>query len=360
MSELIASKPTIEDAASVATASACNACGAPVENDAKFCGFCGATQTIENKSPGAGAKLVQTFFRCKSCGAEVAVDVDRRSYTCAFCDSNYVVEFTPEQTGRLPPEFVIGFALTPDEARKRFREWVENNSWFRPGDLSMAQIEGKLSGAYIPFWSFSMLAESRWAASIGEHWTETETYTTTEDGKTVTKTRQVQHTEWWNLDGGHHEYYSGYLISGSRGLSQADVKNIQPFHLAALKRYEPYFLAGWLNEEYSVARDDALNISRQEFSRWEKDNIAAFLPGDTYSNLNVETNFSQINSDLILLPIYVLSYRYKDKLFRFLVNGQTGKTIGEKPLSWRKIGLVAGLTTLLIFIIMLLLFYFNR
>ena len=205
-----------------------------------------------------------------------------------------------------------------------------------------------------------MLAESRWSASIGEHWTETETYTTIENGKTVTKTRTVQHTEWWDLAGGHHKYYSGYLISGSRGLAQRDAQSIQPFHLAALKRYEPYFLAGWLNEEYSVARDEALNICQQEFGRWEKDNVENFLPGDTYRNLQVQTDFSQINSDLILLPIYVLSYRYKDKLYRFLVNGQTGKTVGEKPLSWPKIGLVAGLTVLMVFIVMLLLFFFNH
>jgi hypothetical protein len=50
----------------------------------------------------------------------------------------------------------------------------------------------------------------------------------------------------------------------------------------------------------------------------------------------VQTNFSQVNSDLILAPIYLLSYRYRDKLYRFLLNGQTGKAAGEKPLSaWR-------------------------
>jgi hypothetical protein len=109
-----------------------------------------------------------------------------------------------------------------------------------------------------------------------------------------------------------------------------------------------------------VACDEALKICRQEFSGWEKENVEKFLPGDTYKNLQVQSDFSQINSDLILLPIYVLSYRYKDKLYRFLVNGQTGKTTGEKPLSWLKVGLMTGLTLLLVFIILLLLFFFNH
>jgi hypothetical protein len=351
MPEVISSMPTVRDAGPAASSHGCPVCGGPVDLDDKFCPFCGATQTIVETTGEAEGKLSQTFFRCKSCGAEVSVDSEHRSYQCAFCDSTYVVEFTPEQTGRLPPEFVVGFAVTPDQAKRNFRQWLGDNSWFRPGDLKLAQIEGKLRGAYIPFWSFSMLAESRWAASIGEHWYETQTYTTTENGKTVIKTRRVQHTEWWDLSGGHHRYYSGFLISGSRGLSQEDAKGVQPFHLAALKRYRPYFLAGWLSEEYSVARDDAVQICRDEFSNREKNNIAHFLPGDTYNNLKVDTEFSQINSDLILLPMYILSYRYRDKLFRFIVNGQTGKTIGEKPLSWPKIALAAGLTLLLVAIV---------
>ncbi|MBN2580231.1 MAG: zinc ribbon domain-containing protein [Pirellulales bacterium] len=360
MPEVIASTPTLDDAAPAAGVAACAVCGAPVEAGDKFCGFCGSAQPEPATGEGTGGGAAPRFFRCENCGAQVAVDTEHRSYTCAFCDSNYVVEFTPEQSGRQPPEFVIGFAVPPEQARQRFRQWLGRYPWFRPGDLQLAQIEGKLRGAYVPFWSFSMLAQSRWSAEIGEYWYTTETYTTTVNGKTVTRTRRVRHTEWWDLAGRHHQYYSGYLISGSRGLSQGDCRWIQPFHLAGLKRYQPYFLAGWLSEEYSVGRDEALTLCRQVFGDWEAENVKRFLPGDTYGNLQVQTAFDQINSDLILLPIYVLSYRYRDKLYRFLVNGQTGKVVGQKPLSWSKIALAAGLGVLLVVLMVLLIHWFMR
>jgi len=135
----------------------------------------------------------------------------------------------------------------------------------------------------------------------------------------------VQETEWWPLVGHHHRYYSGYLVSGSKGLAQDQSLRIQPFNMPALKRYEPYFLAGWLAEEYSVAREEALAICQGEFQRQEQSNVAKFLPGDTHRNLAVVTEFSQVNSDLCLMPVYILSYRYRDKVYRFLLNGQTGK-----------------------------------
>lgn len=333
----------------------CAACGCPVEPLDKFCPACGSPHSTVQPPPTAEEDVEQhKFFRCEGCGSEVATDPGARSYVCPFCDSTYVVEFSPDATDRQRPEFIIGFAVTPDEAQKKFHDWICENQWFRPADLKTAQIAEKLKGVYLPFWSFSMLAESGWHATIGEYWYRTETYTTTDSkGKTVTRTRRVRETEWWPLSGRHHRYYRGYLVSGSRGLAQRDADRIKPFQLPALKRYEPYFLAGWLCEEYSVSREDALRVCQQEFHHREQRNTAAFLPGDTHRGLDVNTRFSDINSDLCLLPVYLLSYRYKEKLYRFLVNGQTGKIAGDKPVSWTKIALAIGGGLLVLVVVIL-------
>ncbi len=342
-----------DDAALPAGSQTCLQCGCPVEAGDSFCPACGSPQSAA--APAAEPAVVQRHFRCENCGAEVGVDADQRSYTCAFCDSTYVVEFTPDETDRQPPEFVIGFRVTLEQAQEKFRQWLTGNQWFRPGDLRFAKIEEKLKGVYLPFWSFSMLAESSWSADVGEYWWRTETYTTTDkDGKTVTKTRRVRETEWWDLRGDHHHYYSGYLVSGSRGLPQEYADRIKPFQLPALKRYRPDFLAGWLSEEYSVERDQALGVCQQEFQSREQQSVAAHLPGDTYRGLRVATRFSRINSDLILLPIYLLSYRYRDKVYRFLINGQTGKVAGDKPLSWRRIAVAVGVGVLAVALVVLL------
>ncbi|NLS95487.1 MAG: zinc ribbon domain-containing protein [Planctomycetaceae bacterium] len=338
MAQVLDSSAALEEAAPIVDSSPCNCCGAPVEKNDRFCVHCGSEQLVEVAI--AETPALHRHFRCKSCGAEVAVDPDQRSYTCAFCDSNYVVELTPDQTGRQKPEFVIGFAVTREDAMERFRQWLGQGNWFRPGNLKSAEIEGKMTGVYLPFWSFSMFAESCWNASVGEHWYRTETYTTRENGKTVTKTRRVQETEWWPLAGRHHQYYSFYLVSGSKSLNQAWANQIKPFHLAALKRYEPRYLAGWTNEEYTVDREEAETLCRDEFTRQEKQNVAAFLPGDTHRNLQVSTQFSNVHSDLILLPVYLLNYRHCGKLYQFLLNGQTGKPVGKKPVSWAKVGAV--------------------
>jgi hypothetical protein len=272
-----------------------------------------------------------------------------------------VLEVDPQTSGRQDPEFVLGFAVAPDDAEKVYRDWVRRGGLFRPGDLAArAQVEGP-KGIYLPSWSFSCRADSTWTAQIGEHWYRTETYTERDaNGNMVTKTRQVQETEWWDLSGGHHAYHSFFLVSGSKGLEQALLDRVGPFQLLALKRYVPSFLAGWLSEDYSIEKDDAYPLSEAEFHRRQVSAIDAFMPGDTQRNLQVYTQFSQVNSDLILLPIYLRSYRYNGKLYRTLINGQTGKIWGQKPISGVRIGAFVGGILLLLFLIWLLIMAFSR
>jgi len=341
MSQITRTKPSLTDESALPHGHGCSACGAPVDDADTFCVACGAEQAVT--ADVAEEADARHFFRCDTCGAEVATPEEQRSYVCPFCDSTYVVEYSPDATGRDPVEFVVGFAVTKEQALAKFHDWLRANAWYRPGDLHRAEIEEKLKGIYLPFWTFSMLATSSWSAKIGEYWYRTETYTTTVNGKTVTKTRQVRKTEWWPLSGDYHRYYSGYLISGSKGLPQTQSERIQPYHLAGLKRYRPFFLAGWQCEEYSIDRGEALAQCQSEFAARQRDNATRFLPGDRQDDLRINTNFERETFDLVLLPVYVLSYRYEDKLYRFLLNGQTGKVAGDKPVSKRRIGTAIGL-----------------
>jgi hypothetical protein len=49
-----------------------------------------------------------------------------------------------------------------------------------------------------------------------------------------------------------------------------------------------------------------------------------------------------------------LTYQYQDKLYRFLINGQTGRLYGEKPLSWQRIALAVLIVLAVVAIVVLL------
>ena len=339
----------------------CPTCSTPVEAADAFCPNCGTPLKKTGADPSTTPLPTLVSFHCKNCSAEVRCEPESRSTLCPFCATPYVVETNESSSGKSEPEFVLGFEIALDVADRIYREWIGRNGLFRPADLSdVVQADG-LRGIYLPFWSFTMEAQSRWSASIGEFWYRTETYTTTDaKGNSVQQTRRVQETEWWPLSGGHHAFYSFYLVSASKGLPQDVSAWVEPFQLAALKRYAPKFLSGWLSENESIDREEARARSRVEFERRERDAIVKFLPGDTNQLVQVETKLNELDSDLLLLPIYLRSYRYKGKLYRTLINGQTGKIAGEKPISSGRVALFVLFWLLLIVGIVLLIVGMKR
>jgi hypothetical protein len=343
--------PTAATAAEAPRARPCPNCSAPVGPGSVFCPNCG--QAIENGAErgGQGGPVqapaevdAGSVFTCENCGASVRCDPDSRTAACPFCDTPYVIDRPPDRTGRQTPEFVLGFEIDRGRAEAIYRGWIGGRALFRPGDLAKAALADGLRGIYLPFWSFSVQANSRWRANIGEYWYRTETYTTRDsNGRTVTHTRQVREVEWAPLDGEHKDYYSLDLVSAAKGLPQQDFDQILPYRLDALRRYAPRYLAGWLSEEYTVDRDEALARSQAETRRREQESVAALLPGDTFANLEVETDFSEADSDLILLPVYLRSYCYGGTLYRVIINGQTGRIVGQEPLSTPRIATAIAL-----------------
>ena len=64
--------------------------------------------------------------------------------------------------------------------------------------------------------------------------------------------------------------------------------------------------------------------------------------------MRVNSRFSDITYKYLMLPIWVSSFKYNDKIYQFMVNGQTGKVYGKTPVSGWKVALVVFLIILAI------------
>jgi len=81
------------------------------------------------------------------------------------------------------------------------------------------------------------------------------------------------------------------------------------------------------------------------------------IGGDHQRIHSLKTEFDKTTFKHILLPIWISSYRYHGKVYRFLVNGRTGEVQGERPMSWIKI---AGTAVLVIAIAAALYLHFSH
>ena len=67
--------------------------------------------------------------------------------------------------------------------------------------------------------------------------------------------------------------------------------------------------------------------------------IRSDIGGDVQRISSANSSYDKITFKHILLPVWICAYRYKEKVYRFLINARTGEVQGERPWSAIKIAL---------------------
>jgi endogenous inhibitor of DNA gyrase (YacG/DUF329 family) len=328
------------------------------------CPQCGHTQTVAaaqaavverdlstalsdaGKAHGYGREM--KAVKCSACGATTQVDPAVASTMCPFCGSPQVLEQKPDPN-IIQPEAVVPFQLTSDQAYQHYKKWL-GKGFFRPRDVIQRSGAAQIQGVYLPFWTFDAHAESQWNAESGNYYYETERYTTTENGRRVTKTRQVRKVRWYPSSGRRADDYDDVLISGTTSGDQAMLKKVYPFDTTRLTPYKPEYLSGWAAEAYRIPLAEAWSQGQNSIRDQERGKCAKEVPGDTHRNLRVRTQLSETTFKHVLLPVFLANYRYNTRLYHFMVNGQTGEVQGQAPVDWVKVAIVVAIVLALLLV----------
>jgi DNA-directed RNA polymerase subunit RPC12/RpoP len=295
-----------------------------------------------------GAASPAATLQCGECGAEINLG-EYRTAVCPYCASPTVVE-RPPAPGRPNPVFVVPFTVTEERAHELVRDWSRRRRWLHRS-LQGARIED-MKGVYMPACLYSAITSATYRAEIGENYTVTETYTATENGKTVTRTRTRTETEWRGLSGDHGAYATDLVVTASRGLPNDELDRIEPFDLRALRRYSPALVSGWLVEEPSLGVAECTELARGEAVRLEEARLARFMPGDRHRDLRFDVQLRDETVDPILVPVWVLAVRPRadQPAVRVVCNGQSGEAWGPERVSPAKIVLWIAVLLLVILI----------
>ncbi len=368
----------MDQGASQAAAAAyrCPSCGAEMTFDPAAqglrCGHCGATQAVAGEGGRAivehaldqglalarrGLGVPVRSTRCQECGAAVSFPENVTSTACEFCGSSHVLAQEANQS-LIRPESVVPFRVDGASAAAAFRKWL-GSLWFRPSDLQKRARVAAMTGVYVPYWTFDAQVQSSWTAQAGYYYYETETYWDQDQkGNRVQRTRQVRKTRWQPARGSRQDAYDDVLVCASRGLPEELARKLGTFDTRGLQPYDPAYLSGWKAEEYALDLEQGWARGVGIMEQSQRQRCAADVPGDTHQSLHVTSRYGGVTFKHVLLPLWIATFRYGDKPFRFLVNGQTGEVVGKAPWSVVKIvlfvaailgglGLLGGLAALL-------------
>ena len=168
----------------------------------------------------------------------------------------------------------------------------------------------------------------------GYYYWVSESYT---DAQGNRKSRRVRKIRWVPASGHYGHFYNDWLVYATKALPDHLIDDLGRWKLGALEPYDAQYLAGYEAERYQVDLAEGWERARKGLQAAIREACARRVPGDTHRALRVRTRYSDMTWKHLLLPLWVIAYRYGGKTWRIVINGQTGKVDGEAPLSWAKI-----------------------
>jgi predicted RNA-binding Zn-ribbon protein involved in translation (DUF1610 family) len=272
--------------------------------------------------------------RCQSCGAQYSFDPDIHAGQCPFCGAPTVA--ATERHRQLPVTALLPFKIPRQQVREAFRRWLKK-LWFAPSKLKeYGRGDTQISGMYVPYWTYDAATVSTYQGERGDYYQVPETYETVENGRLVRRTRLVTKIRWTPVAGMVSRYFDEVLVLASHTLPRSTTERLEPWDLENLEPYRVEYLSGFRSAMYQVDLAQGFDYAREFMARVIREDIVRDIGGDQQRIHQVDTRYGDILFKHILLPIWVSAFRFKDKTYRFVVNGRSGEVQGERPYSpWK-------------------------
>jgi len=333
----------------------CQGCGAALKykpgTTLLHCEYCGTNTSIDVKV----VEEVQEFdfeeyvlteeilntkatkvISCRKCGAESTFDESMKSVGCPYCNTP-LIESDVHEERLYQPSYLLPFQVSDNEIRTHMSAWL-SKCWFAPNKLKTRALHSnKQQGVYIPCWTYDAQTNTDYTGQRGDNYTVS--VGSGKNRRTETRTR-------WSSRSGHISlFFDDVMVPASKIITTQVMTEINNWDTMNMVEHNNRFLSGFITEKYNINMQTGFSLAKSKMESDIQYAIRRDIGGDKQRINSFKTAFSDIKFKLILLPVYMSSYTYKNKLYHFFVNGRTGRVTGDRPYSVVKItfAVIAGI-----------------
>lgn len=265
--------------------------------------------------------------QCKHCGAVTIYDALETAAVCPFCGSTNVMPAANENS--IAPKAVCPFAITKQQAGELFSKWLSRKR-FAPSKAKECTRPEAFQGVYLPYWTYDAQTTSNFTARAGFN-----RKTKDKDGHSRIE------TDWRHVNGVFQKFFDDVTVMASKRQVDSGVKECEPFDFSKLVPYSPQVVAGFVAERYSIGLKEGWASAQKKIQSRLHTDISSHVRKHWHADRSDSTKFSTLYSNItykyLLVPIWISSFKYKDNVYQFAVNGQTGKVGGQAPVSTGKV-----------------------
>lgn len=329
----------------------CIACNAQLkfnpESQKWVCEYCGTEYLLKDLEDDRGNKInvnvssnnVYKEYHCPDCGAQIVMDENTASTECVYCGNTAII--TERFEGEFEPSRVIPFKKTKEEAFSAFYNY-KKGKFFMPKDFIRKENIDKVTGVYIPFFLYDMRVygglnveatnEQRWSDSK-YNYIKKEFYKVVREGTME---------------------FNKIPTDASKKFCDDIMDSIEPYNYNGLTSFNSSYMSGFLADIYDLDSNELLSRAEQRAKETTRQILYSDITG--YSSKRIKSSVENVklqgNPEYVLLPVWMLNVKYENKCYTLAMNGQTGKFIGNVPISKTKviktwIGTFMILTTIL-------------
>jgi hypothetical protein len=238
---------------------------------------------------------------------------------CPYCGNPVVLIGQVSQD--LRPDLVVPFRLTKAQAVAALKGHVKGKPLVPKVFKDRQHIES-IQGVYAPFWLFdaSAHADFKFSATQTRSWSDSD--------YTYTETKNYELTRVGDVE------FTGLPVDASTKLDDTYMQSIEPFDLGGAQAFSMAYLSGFVADRYDVDAGRSQRTANARINNTVQtlvDRSVVAFPSTSVKRQAVTLN--GVNANYALLPVWMLATKYKDKIYTFAMNGQTGKFVGDLPTS---------------------------
>ena len=277
-------------------------------------------------------------YSCPACGAELFCEKTTSAEFCPYCGNPTIL---PQQfQGILRPEYIIPFRVDQKKAEETLRRHTQNKFLLPVGFIRQSRIH-KVQGAYIPFWLYDgdILGDLQFRCVSSVSYRSGE--------------NQITENKYYEVQRKGTLHFQKLPADGSMKMNDALMDSLEPYDYRQLREFSTAYLPGFLARKYDITPEKAFPRARFRCENTLEEILSDTVHG--YSSViptGMRIDIENLRSHYALLPVWILTTRWKEKNYIFAVNGQTGKLAGDLPADPQKSsrlfwGIGVGLSLLL-------------
>lgn len=258
------------------------------------------------------------IYVCQSCGGEIIGDKNLGATSCPYCGNNVVM--TKQFTGALKPDYIIPFKLDKNAAKEALAAHFRGKKLLNKSFRDENRLD-EVKGVYVPFWIFNVDASGNasYDATKVRSWSDSKYHYT--------------ETKYYRIERAGVADYEGIPADGSTKMADDLMDSVEPYNYDDAVPFESAYLAGFLADKYDVEPEELMPRINPRVKNTMAQNFRNTVSGyATIKETSCNIQVKKATTKYMLLPVWVLTTKWKDKVYTFAMNGQTGKFVGNLPL----------------------------